>query len=75
MYHVNVPGGFGNATMFELGTTYNLSKRTFFYGTVAFVKNSANQSFSVAAIPSDSLDNPPAGKSQTGAYVGVSHSF
>jgi predicted porin len=75
VYHINVPGGFGHATMFELGTTYNLSKRTFLYGTVAYVKNSANQSFSVAPIPSDSLDNPPAGKSQTGAYIGVSHSF
>lgn len=75
VYHVNIPGGFGNATMFELGTTYNVSKRTFFYGTVAFVKNSANENFSVSAIPSDSLDNPPAGSNQTGAYIGISHSF
>ncbi|GAB3629415.1 porin [Pandoraea terrae] len=75
VYHVNVPGGFGNATMFEIGTTYALSKRTFFYGTVAYTRNSSNANFSVAVNAGDSLDNPPPGRNQTGAYIGISHSF
>jgi predicted porin len=67
----------GHAMLYALGTTYNLSKRTFLYGTVAYVRNSQNATFSLFATPrgSDSSTSPLAGESQTGAYVGVLHQF
>ncbi len=43
-----------HATLYALGTTYNLSARTFLYGTVAYVRNSSQGSFSVFATPRDS---------------------
>jgi predicted porin len=66
-----------HATLYALGTTYNFSKRTFLYGTVAYVRNSANGTFSVFATPrdSDSPTSPLAGESQTGAYLGLMHLF
>jgi predicted porin len=67
----------GHATLYEVGTTYNFTKRTFLYGTVAYVRNSKNASFSLEANPreGDSSTSPLAGQSQTGAYVGILHSF
>ena len=66
-----------HATLYALGTTYNLSARTFLYGTVAYVNNSKNGTFSVFATPRDSSSptSPMAGESQTGAYIGMMHSF
>lgn len=60
-----------------LGTTYNLSKRTFLYGTVAYVRNGGNSNFSLLATPRDANPNtsPPTGESQTGAYIGMMHAF
>ncbi|CAB3787780.1 hypothetical protein LMG28614_02569 [Paraburkholderia ultramafica] len=59
------------------GTTYNLSKRTFLYGTVGCVRNSSNSNFSLEASPRNSTSNtsPLVGESQTGAYVGMLHQF
>lgn len=74
VYHVNVPGGYGHATMFELGTLYSLSKRTFLYATVAQVRNQGPADFSVA-VNYTAEGNPAAGANQTGAYFGISHSF
>ncbi|AYZ62307.1 porin [Burkholderia multivorans] len=67
----------GHAMMYVLGTTYNLSKRTFLYGTVAYVRNGGNSNFSLLATPRDATPNtsPMAGESQTGAYVGMMHTF
>ncbi|WP_114810088.1 porin [Paraburkholderia kururiensis] len=67
----------GHATLYVLGTTYNLSKRTFLYGTVAYLRNSSHANFSVFATPRDANPNtsPLAGESQTGAYVGMMHNF
>ncbi|MDE1181734.1 porin [Paraburkholderia sp.] len=67
----------GHATMYALGTTYNFSKRTFLYGTVAYVRNSGQANFSAMATPRDDSPNtsPLAGQSQTGAYVGMMHTF
>jgi predicted porin len=67
----------GHATLYALGTTYNLSKRTFLYGTVAYVRNSSQANFSLLATPRDATPNtsPLAGESQTGGYIGVMHSF
>ncbi|WP_407670586.1 porin [Paraburkholderia megapolitana] len=66
-----------HAMLYALGTTYNLSARTFLYGTVAYVNNSKNGTFSVFATPRDSNSptSPIAGESQTGAYVGMMHVF
>jgi predicted porin len=66
-----------HALLYVLGTTYNLSKRTFLYGTVAYVRNSSGGTFSVFANArgSDSATSPLAGESQTGAYIGVMHNF
>ncbi|NLP64925.1 porin [Paraburkholderia sacchari] len=66
-----------HAMLYALGTTYNLSTRTFLYGTVAYVNNSKNGTFSVFATPRDSSSptSPMAGESQTGAYIGMMHVF
>jgi predicted porin len=66
-----------HATLYALGTTYNLSARTFLYGTVAYVRNSSQGSFSVFATPRDSGSptSPLVGESQTGAYMGILHMF
>jgi len=63
--------------LYALGTTYNLSARTFLYGTVAYVNNSKSGTFSVFATPRDSSapTSPTAGESQTGAYIGMMHTF
>ncbi|ONB55045.1 porin [Burkholderia pseudomallei] len=85
-YYVRVRGGdggdashdpSGHAIMYALGTTYNLSKRTFLYGTLAYVRNGGNSNFSLLATPRDATPNtsPLAGESQTGAYVGMMHTF
>lgn len=69
------PGG--HAMLYVLGTTYNLSARTFLYGTVAYVRNGGASDFSVFATPrgSDPSTSPLAGESQTGAYIGMMHNF
>lgn len=86
-YHVDVGNGsgdathdaHGHATMYEIGSTYNLSKRTFLYATAGYVRNSANATFSLEpnnpGSNNSNLDNPLPGKSQTGAYVGINHAF
>ena len=63
--------------LYVLGTTYNFTKRTFLYSTVAYVRNSANGTFSVFATPRDADPgtSPLAGQSQTGAYIGMMHIF
>lgn len=62
-----------------LGTTYSLSKRTLLYATIAHVRNSSGSSFSVEnnnpRADNANLANPLPGHSQTGAYIGVNHSF
>ncbi|EON14936.1 porin [Pandoraea sp. SD6-2] len=84
-YYVTVSGGGGDAShdpsghalMYVLGTTYNLSKCTFLYGTVAYVRNDDNSNFSLLATPHDATlgTSPIAGKSQTGVYVGIMHTY
>ena len=70
-FHVNVNNGGGNANLFMLGANYNLSKRTLLYAGLGNVRNGDNANFSVEA----TNNNPLPGQSQTGGYVGVSHSF
>ncbi|WP_296661897.1 porin [Paraburkholderia sp.] len=84
-YYVRVRGGegstthdpAGHATLYALGTTYNLSARTFLYGTVGYVRNASRSDFSVFATPRGATPttNPLIGQSQVTTYVGVMHKF
>ncbi len=89
VYHVNANNGFGNATIYTIGGTYNLSKRTLLDLQIATVRNSKTANFGLDAntfgvggtgnpnvSPAGSYDeNPLPGHSQTGAYVGIQHVF
>lgn len=88
-YHINVNKGGGNATLYEMTGTYNLSKRTFLYLTGATVRNSSTANFSLfAEAPDNSAafnttsaqsiqnsQNPLPGHSQSGVFAGIDHSF
>ena len=66
--NVNVDAN--DANQFAVGYVYNLSKRTAFYGTAAYVKNKGNATFNV-----NSALALAAGQKSTGAEVGIRHSF
>jgi len=78
VYHVNANNGGGNATMYAIGGTYNLSKRTLLDIEIATTQNSKTANFSLEANnPGTSVatDNPLPGHSQSGVYAGIQHSF
>lgn len=78
VYHVNANNGGGNATLYTLGGSYNLSKRTLLDFQVATVQNSKTANFGLNANnfgTSASTGNPLIGHSQTGVYGGIQHSF
>ncbi|MEX3957017.1 porin [Trinickia sp. EG282A] len=75
VYHVNGNNGAGNATIYTVGGTYNLSKRTLLDLQIATVRNSKNANFSLEANGPVNADNPLPGHSQSGAYVGIQHVF
>ena len=78
VYHVNGNNGAGNATIYTLGGSYNLSKRTLFDLQVATVQNSKTANYGLnanAAGNTVASDNPLIGHSQTGVYAGIQHSF
>ncbi len=75
VYHVNGNNGAGNATMYTIGGTYNLSKRTLLDIQIASVRNSKSANFSLEANGIGNADNPFAGHSQSGVYAGIQHSF
>ena len=79
VYHVNANNGAGNATMYTIGGTYNLSKRTLLDLQIAHVHNSNGANFSLNAnqpsTGTSNIENPVAGHSQTGVYAGIQHSF
>ncbi|RDU96634.1 porin [Trinickia dinghuensis] len=75
VYHVNGNNGAGNATMYTIGGSYNLSKRTLLDIQIASVHNSKNANFSLEANGVSNPDNPLAGHSQSGVYAGIQHSF
>ena len=78
-YHVNANNGGGNATLYTIGGSYNLSKRTLLDFQVASTRNSRSANFSLEANSAGpggpNNDNPLPGHSQSGAYVGIQHSF
>ncbi|CAD6562594.1 porin [Paraburkholderia sabiae] len=78
VYHVNGNNGAGNATIYTVGGSYNLSKRTLLDLQVATVQNSKTANYGLnanAAGTTVGTDNPLPGHSQTGVYAGIQHSF
>jgi predicted porin len=74
-YHLNANNGAGNATIYTIGGSYNLSKRTLLDFQVATVQNSKTGTYSLEANLPGNPDNPLAGHSQTGVYAGILHNF
>lgn len=78
-FHINANGnpaqGGGAATIYELGGTYNLSKRTFLYLTAAQARNTSNATYGLGANSVGSADNALPGHTQTGFYAGINHTF
>ncbi|WP_233869933.1 porin [Paraburkholderia adhaesiva] len=77
IYHSNVNNGNGNGTLFTLGSTYNLSKRTFLYVETGYAKNSSTANFSVGGNPNvgEGNGNPNFGQGQFGAIAGIFTQF
>ncbi|KVN39802.1 porin [Burkholderia pyrrocinia] len=79
VYHVNANHDGGNASMYTIGGSYNLSKRTLLAFQVASVRNSKTANFGLeanaAGAGSPANDNPLRGHSQSGFYAGIQHSF
>ena len=78
VYHVNGNNGAGNATIYTIGGSYNLSKRTLLDIQLATVRNSKTANFGLNANnPGTAVatDNPLPGHSQSGVYAGIQHAF
>ncbi|MGF6768867.1 putative porin [Paraburkholderia sp. GAS199] len=78
VYHVNGNNGAGNANIFTVGGSYNLSKRTLLDFQVAQTRNSKTANYGLNANnpgTATSTDNPLVGHQQTGVYAGIQHSF
>ncbi|PXW24954.1 porin [Paraburkholderia caballeronis] len=81
VFHANANNGNGNATMFTLGGTYNLSKRTFLYTEAGYVRNSSTSNIPLSggsygnnfdSATSTVLNgNPNYGRSQAGIFAGI----
>jgi predicted porin len=69
-FHVSQNNGGGSASLFMTGLTYNLSKRTFLYGSVGTLNNAANTNFAI-----DGYTNPLVGQNQVSTYFGMGHNF
>ncbi|MFM0739446.1 porin [Paraburkholderia xenovorans] len=78
VYHVNGNNGAGNATIYTIGGSYNLSKRTLLDLQIATVRNSKTANYGLNANnagTSVATDNPLPGHQQSGVYAGIQHSF
>jgi predicted porin len=78
VYHVNGNNGAGNATIYTIGGSYNLSKRTLLDIQLATNRNSKTANFGLNADnagTSTATDNPLQGHQQSGVYAGIQHSF
>ncbi|WP_429355241.1 porin [Paraburkholderia sp. 32] len=78
VYHVNANNSGGNATIYTIGGTYNLSKRTLLDLQIATIRNSDHANFGLNANSfgtDTSTGNPLPGHSQSGAYAGIQHLF
>ena len=91
VYHTNVNNGNGNATMYTVAGTYNLSKRTFLYAEAAYLHNSSSSNIDLGNDPygangydsatnssnftNGQENNPNYGHSQTGVFAGIMTAF
>lgn len=89
VYHANTNHGNGNATLWTASGRYHLSKRTFFYGEVATVRNSATSNIGLGDGYSDpyganasedpvnggTRTDPNYGHGQVGVFAGLMHEF
>ncbi|SDI56211.1 Outer membrane protein (porin) [Paraburkholderia steynii] len=86
VFHANANHGNGNATLYTVGGTYNLSKRTFLYAEAGYVHNSSTSNISLsngpygnnnfdAATNTASNSNPNYGHSQAGVFTGIMTQF
>ncbi len=78
VYHVNANNGGGNANIYTIGGSYNLSKRTLLDIQAATVRNSKTANFGLNANGAGTAvatGNPVKGGSQTGVYAGIQHVF
>ncbi|XDJ36520.1 MAG: porin [Burkholderia sp.] len=78
VYHVNANNGGGNATIYTIGGSYNLSKRTQLELQAATLRNSKAANFGLNANPAGmgvSTGNPKASNSQTGIYASIQYLF
>jgi predicted porin len=86
VYHANANHGNGNATLYTLAATYNLSKRTFLYAEAGYVRNSSTSNLALSAqsygpnnydptTNTSSNGNPNYGRSQQGGFVGIMTQF
>ncbi|MDE1182878.1 porin [Paraburkholderia sp.] len=81
VYHVNANKNGGNATIYTIGGSYNLSKRTLLDIQIAQVRNSNAANFGLEANSAGAgdggatNDNPLPGHNQSGVYAGIQHSF
>jgi len=73
VYRLDYKNSVNRATLGVLRATYNLSKRTALYATVGHISNKGTLAVSVSGGAVGS--NPVAGASQSGAMVGMRHSF
>jgi predicted porin len=85
IWHANANNGNGNATMYTLAGTYNLSKRTFLYTELAYVANSKTSNVGLGNGYSDpygpntnqggTSSAPNYGGGQFGAIAGIMTQF
>jgi len=85
VFHANANNGNGNATMYTLAGTYNLSKTTFLHTELAYVTNSSTSNVGLGNGYSDyygpntneggTSNAPNYGKNQFGVNVGIMHMF
>lgn len=89
VYHANANNGNGNATLYTLGGTYNLSKRSYLYSEFGYVRNSSTSNVGLgdgygnpygANANNDPVNggdntNPDYGRSQFGLFAGFVTQF
>lgn len=70
IYHANANNGNGNATLYTLGGTYNLSKRTFLYTELGYIHNSATSNIGLGDGYGDPYGTGGASNADGGGAVG-----
>jgi predicted porin len=70
IYHANANNGNGNATLYTLNGTYNLSKRTFLYTELGYIHNSSTSNIGLGNGFSDPYGVGGASNANGGGAVG-----